>query len=124
MIRSFLVLILIGGCSYDSDSGAAVKEGESPSQEFMASALGSCIGERVIIYSDFRVDTAVTGDISGLRYYLHPSAGSWSGEYQEAAGEWGGVHSGVLARIDPATDSIVLTAPTSPGSADTVWLRG
>ena len=77
-----------------------------------------------LVFSDYTVDSLETGDISGVRLYLHRSVAGWTGEYQEAAGEWGAIHPGVNATIQELTGSAELRIPHGPDLPDTSLFHG
>ncbi len=130
--------LLATGCSQENASSATRRTTERPQgtqvsavTDAAESPLSRCLvpdfmqGNRhTLVYSDFGVDTAYTGDISGVRMYIHRDSSGWSGDYQEAAGEWGSVHPGVEIDLNEATGSLSLNVPHGPDLPDTTRFQG
>lgn len=76
------------------------------------------------MYAAFSVDGLETWDTSGRRLFLRPAPSGCTGEAQNAEGEWGYVHPGVLVGGDPKSGKISLRIPHGPHLPDTTEFRG
>lgn len=74
------------------------------------------------MFSDIEVDTAETGDASGLQITLRRSPNGWHGEVAEAAGELG-QNAPVAGLVVQAPDSVRFGMLVD-GTADTAVFRG
>lgn len=117
-----IVAVLLSGCSREQSGSTASGAGHASSSSATHVLTGCLIGDTAV-YSDIRIDTAETGDASGVQITLRRTGARWQGQTAEAAGELG---SGVpIARVVlTPPDSIILDMPQELGAPDTSHFRG
>ncbi len=119
-LRTGLLLSLVlAGCTEVQPGRAA-----DPERTNACLSPDSLARRNPLVYADFSVDTLETWDISGTRLFLRRDSIGWTGEYQNAEGEWGSIDRGVRIDGNLADGTITLHIPHGPQLPDTTRFRG